>query len=60
MRLKIILSLFLGCCFIVTNAQTNNEKAEPLSIGEKSIVKSNILNEERLLNIYLPQNFSKE
>lgn len=60
MRLKIILSLFFGCSFIVAIAQTDNNDTQPLSIGEKRILKSEILNEERSLNMYLPQNFSKE
>lgn len=38
-------------------AQTTNVK--PLTIGEIKTIKSKILNEERILNIYLPQNFDK-
>lgn len=38
-------------------AQTGNVK--PLTIGEIRTLKSKILNEERTLNIYLPQNFDK-
>lgn len=38
-------------------AQTTN--AKPLTIGEIRTIKSKILNEERALNIYLPQNFDK-
>lgn len=38
-------------------AQTANVK--PLTIGEIRTIKSKILNEERTLNIYLPQNFDK-
>ncbi|MDF2932475.1 MAG: esterase [Chryseobacterium sp.] len=38
-------------------AQTEN--AKPLTIGEIRTIKSKILNEERILNIYLPQNFDK-
>jgi predicted alpha/beta superfamily hydrolase len=41
----------------VTFAQTANVK--PLTIGEIRTIKSKILNEERILNIYLPQNFDK-
>jgi predicted alpha/beta superfamily hydrolase len=41
----------------VALAQTENEK--PLTIGEIRTIKSKILNEERVLNIYLPQNFDK-
>ena len=38
-------------------AQTENVK--PLTIGEIRTIKSKILNEERTLNIYLPQKFDK-
>ncbi|MGG5208742.1 alpha/beta hydrolase [Chryseobacterium sp. MIQD13] len=36
-----------------------NENVKPLTIGEIRTVKSKILNEDRILNIYLPQNFDK-
>lgn len=42
----------------VAFAQTGNVK--PLTIGEIRTVKSKILNEDRTLNIYLPQNFDKK
>ena len=41
----------------VAFAQTKNVK--PLTIGEIRTIKSKILNEDRVLNIYLPQNFDK-
>lgn len=41
----------------VAFAQTANVK--PLTIGEIRTLKSQILKEERILNIYLPQNFDK-
>lgn len=41
----------------LTFAQTKNVK--PLTIGEIRTIKSKILNEDRILNIYLPQNFDK-
>ena len=41
----------------VVFAQTGNVK--PLTIGEIRTIKSKILNEDRILNIYLPQNFDK-
>lgn len=40
-------------------AQSENVKPKPLTIGEIRTLKSEILNEERTLNIYLPQNFDK-
>ncbi|MEO5946625.1 MAG: alpha/beta hydrolase-fold protein [Chitinophagaceae bacterium] len=39
-------------------AQQNSEKAVPLTIGETRTIKSAILGEDRLLNIYLPGKFS--
>ncbi|WP_312075368.1 alpha/beta hydrolase-fold protein [Chryseobacterium sp.] len=36
-----------------------SENLKPLTIGEIRTLKSEILNEERILNIYLPQNFDK-
>jgi predicted alpha/beta superfamily hydrolase len=41
----------------VVLAQNGNVK--PLTIGEIRTIKSKILNEDRTLNIYLPQNFDK-
>jgi len=41
----------------VVFAQTKNVK--PLTIGETRTIESKILNEDRILNIYLPQNFDK-
>jgi len=55
------LLIFCGILFtfqFMTFAQTGNVK--PLIIGEIRTVKSKILNEERTLNIYLPQNFDKK
>jgi predicted alpha/beta superfamily hydrolase len=46
--------LFLG----VFAAAAQNVK--PLSIGEVHTIKSDFLNEERFLNIYLPEKFDKE
>ncbi|MCD1116018.1 alpha/beta hydrolase [Chryseobacterium turcicum] len=43
--------------YFMAFAQTNNVK--PLTIGEIRTINSKILNEDRTLNIYLPQNFDK-
>lgn len=54
------LLIFCSILFVfqsVAFAQTGNVK--PLTIGEIRTIKSKILNEERTLNIYLPQNFDK-
>jgi len=57
-----IKKLFIFCSILVafhsvTLAQTGNVK--PLTIGEIRTIKSKILSEERIVNIYLPQNFDK-
>jgi predicted alpha/beta superfamily hydrolase len=55
-KLLIFCSLLFAFRFVVL-AQNGNVKA--LTIGEIRTLKSKILNEERTLNIYLPQNFDK-
>lgn len=55
-NILIVTSILLTFQFMVS-AQTENVK--PLSIGEIRTVKSSILNEDRVLNIYLPQSFDK-
>lgn len=55
-KILLICSMLLGLSDMVS-AQKGNIK--PLTIGEIRILKSKILNEDRTLNIYLPQNFSK-
>lgn len=57
-----IKKLLIFCSIIfafqsVAFAQTTNVK--PLTIGEIRTIKSKVLNEDRILNIYLPQNFDK-
>ncbi|SDH96113.1 hypothetical protein SAMN05421846_10350 [Chryseobacterium taeanense] len=54
------LLIFCSILFVFQNvilAQNGNIK--PLTIGEIRTIKSKILNEDRVLNIYLPQNFNK-
>lgn len=41
------------------SAQVNTDTIRPLSIGETRILKSGILGENRILNIYLPNNYDK-
>lgn len=55
-KILIFCSILFAFQFMVL-AQT--EKVKPLTIGEIRTLKSKILNEERTLNIYLPQNFDK-
>ncbi|OCK51835.1 esterase [Chryseobacterium sp. CBo1] len=53
----------LAFCSILLAFQSmllaQNGNVKPLTIGEIRTIKSKILNEERRLNIYLPQNFDK-
>lgn len=55
-KILIFCSILFTFQFMVF-AQTENVK--PLTIGEIRTIKSKILNEERIINIYLPQNFNK-
>lgn len=55
-KLLIFCSILFTFQFMVL-AQTGNIK--PLTIGEIRTIKSKILNEDRTVNIYLPQNFDK-
>lgn len=55
-KLLIFCSILFTFHFMVL-AQTGNIK--PLTIGEIRTIKSKILNEDRTVNIYLPQNFDK-
>ncbi|MBO6184309.1 MAG: alpha/beta hydrolase [Chryseobacterium sp.] len=55
-KLLIFCSILFAFQFMLF-AQTKNVK--PLTIGEIRTIKSKILNEDRILNIYLPQNFDK-
>jgi len=55
----IILSLFIGSLVFAQSDIKVNRKA-PLNIGEKVEIQSNILNEDRLLNIYLPNGYSPD
>lgn len=55
-KLLIFCSILFTFQFMVL-AQTGSIK--PLTIGEIRTIKSKILNEDRILNIYLPQNFDK-
>ncbi|WP_449401502.1 alpha/beta hydrolase [Chryseobacterium wanjuense] len=55
-KILIFCSILFTFQFMVF-AQTENVK--PLTIGEIRTIKSKILNEERIVNIYLPQNFNK-
>lgn len=54
--MKQFLLIILFAAFSL-QAQTNDTK--PLTIGEVRTIKSSVLNENRILNIYLPQGYDK-
>ncbi|MXN92804.1 alpha/beta hydrolase [Flavobacterium sp. Sd200] len=54
---RLLLFIYL---FTTVYAQSQTTDVKPLNIGEVRTLKSAVLNEERTLNIYLPQNYSKE
>jgi predicted alpha/beta superfamily hydrolase len=47
-------------CQIIAQKETKFLKTAPLTIGEKVEFRSGILKEDRLLNIYLPNGYSKD
>lgn len=58
--MKFTVLLFLICLSGFLNGQVKENSSEPFSIGEVRKIQSEILNEERTLNIYLPNGFDKE
>lgn len=56
---SLVICLMLLCSVLAVSSQ-NKTKQNPLSIGEIRTIKSNVLKEERTLNIYLPNKFDKE
>ena len=58
--MKNIPLIVLFCLYILTvNSQENSKKAIPFSIGETVSLQSKILEQERILNIYLPNSYSQ-
>lgn len=56
-------SIFLFCLLLINIccfAQEKNPNKKPITIGESVTFQSKILNQERTLNIYLPESYSKE
>lgn len=54
-----LLFILLNCTYFSLYAQTDIKKT-PLCIGETIELKSTILNENRILNIYLPEDYKKD
>ncbi|BDD03848.1 alpha/beta hydrolase [Aureibacter tunicatorum] len=60
MRFSFIFSSFLALTSILTSLQSfsqTQENTKPLAIGQILTIDSKILEEERILNIYLPENY---
>lgn len=57
--IKKILLIFIMMFGLSVMVSGQNNNVKPLTIGEIRTLKSKILNEDRILNIYLPQNFDK-
>ena len=55
----LVLAICIGTSQLVFS-QSFEVSKKPFSIGESLTFQSKVLNEERILNIYLPQNFSEE
>lgn len=55
MKIKLTVCLLL----FLSTFQLFSQEAKPFTIGETRILKSAILNEDRTLNIYLPEGFDK-
>ena len=55
-----ILVVILGTNLMLAQENLNFKKSSPLIIGEKVILYSEVLKEERTLNIYLPQSYSTD
>ena len=58
--LWIFLGLALSNSMAFAQSVTTNQKIESLSIGEKITFQSEVLEEERILNIYLPHGYSAD
>lgn len=55
-----ILRIAITLCFALNiSAQVNTESSKPFSIGEIREIKSAVLGENRILNIYLPHDYDK-
>jgi len=60
MKIKVIITILIVFMFNNVIAQIKIEARNPLIIGEKIEIKSKILNENRLINIYLPNGYAKD
>ena len=58
--LLFILVNIISCCFVLAQKETQLLNTVPLSIGESVEFQSKVLNENRILNIYLPNEYSKD
>ena len=54
------LVVVLGTNLMLAQDNLDSNKSSPLIIGEKVVLFSDVLNEERILNIYLPQSYATD
>lgn len=59
MLTRLYTTLSMLCCFLTLSAQIKTDTIKPFAIGETRVFKSNILQENRTLNIYLPNGYDK-
>jgi len=54
---SVLLTIFI---YTTVNAQTMPTASKPFVLGETEIIKSKVLNEQRTLNVYLPDGYNKD
>lgn len=59
MKIRVIISAFFLLLIAFAHAQPKTDSTQLLSIGERRVLKSQTLQESRVLNIYLPLGFDK-
>lgn len=50
--------VFFICCFIITHAINSQTKGTPITIGTSYAISSEILNQDREIQIYLPESYT--
>jgi len=50
--------IFLACCFLITFSISSQTKGAPITIGNNYTINSKILNQDREIQIYLPDSYT--